>query len=440
MAGSGRRGPAPLTDKREQFARLVEQGVSNSEACRQVGINRRTGTRWRFGRQITGAGGATLEYPPVTATELRVMSPRYLSEADREAIAELRRAGLTLREIGDRIGRNASTISRELKRNVDSQGAKYRPAVAHRMAVKRRARPRQRRVDRDPVLAEFVQERLAERWSPEQISRALTDEFPDEAARHLVPESIYKAIYDRRCSLTRDRVLLLRTRRLRRLPHRQANARRSCGLPAPMKMIGQRPASVRDRVEPGHWEGDFIMGAANLSAIGTLVERTSRKTVLVHMGADKTAAALRDALVAIFAEFPPWMRRTLTWDQGREMSSHLDISRLVGIDVFFCEKSSPWQRGTNENTNGLLRDYFPKGTDLRIHSAAHLLAVAEQLNNRPRKILEWATPAKVFRRHELSPPSLWTPRESSSQLVPLGSNSETMLRRSVESALSGPPP
>jgi IS30 family transposase len=418
-----------LTDQRERFARLIEQGVSNSEACRQVGINRRTGTRWRFGRTIAGAGGATLEYPPVTANELRVMSPRYLSEAEREAIAELHRSGLTLREIGDWIGRNASTIGRELKRNVDPRAGKYRPAVAHRMAVERRARPRQRRVDRDPILAEFVQERLAERWSPEQISRALTDEFPAEPARHLGPESIYKAIYDRRCLLTRDPVLLLRTRRLRRLPHRQANARRSCGLPAPMKMIGQRPASVRDRVEPGHWEGDFIMGAANLSAIGTLVERTSRKTFLLHMGHDKTAAALRDALVEIFAELPPWMRRTLTWDQGREMSTHLDISRLAGIEVYFCEKSSPWQRGTNENTNGLLRDYFPKGTDLRIHSDAHLLAVAEQLNNRPRKILGWATPAQVFRRHELSQSELWRPCEAASQPVPLGSISKTVLRR-----------
>jgi IS30 family transposase len=429
MTGSGRRGPAPLTDKRERFGRLIERGFSNSEACREVGINRRTGTRWRFGRKIAGAGGATLEYPPVTANELRVMSPRYLSEAEREAIAELRRAGLTLREIGERIGRNASTIGRELNRNVDPRFGKYRSAVAHRMAVERRARPRQRRVDRDPVLAEFVQERLAERWSPEQISRALTAAFPDEPARQLVPESIYKAVYDRRCSLTRDRVLLLRTRRLRRLPHRQANARRSCGLPAPMKMIGQRPDSVRDRVEPGHWEGDFIMGAANLSAIGTLVERTSRKTVLVHMGADKTAAALRDALVAIFAELPPWMRRTLTWDQGREMSTHLDISRLASLDVFFCEKASPWQRGTNENTNGLLRDYFPKGTDLRVHSAAHLRDVAEQLNNRPRKVLEWATPAEVFRRHERTMPSLWTPLDSAPPAPPLGSTSETVLRR-----------
>lgn len=429
MVGSGRRGPAPLTDKREQYARLIEQGVNNSEACRVVGINRKTGTRWRYGRKIPGAGGTALEYPPVINNEPRVMSPRYLSEAERERIAEFRRAGLTLREIGDRINRNAATISRELRRNVDERSGRYRPSVAHRMAVERRARPRPRRVDKDPVLAEFVQDRLIERWSPEQISRALPVAFPDEPARRLVPESIYQALYDKGCSLSRDRTLLLRTRRLRRLPRRQANVRRSCGLPAPMKMIDQRPASVRDRVEPGHWEGDFIMGAARLSAIGTLVERTSRKTVLVHLGEDKTAAALRDALVAIFAELPPWMRRTLTWDQGREMSKHLDIARLADVEVFFCQKSSPWQRPTNENTNGLLRDYFPKGTDLRVHSAEHLRAVAEQLNNRPRKVLDWATPAEVFRRYELTIPALWTPPEPASTGAPLGSVSETLLRR-----------
>jgi IS30 family transposase len=418
-----------MTDKRELFARLIEQGVSNSEASRQAGVNRRTGTRWRFGRKITGADGTAVEYPPVIDNEPRVMSPRYLSEAERDTIAELRRAGLTLREIGLQIDRNAATISRELKRNADPRTGQYRPAVAHRMAVERRARPRARRVDQDAVLAKYVQDRLAEHWSPEQISRGLLLAFPDEPTRRLVPESIYKALYDRRCSLTRDRVLLLRTRRLRRLPHRQANARRSCGLPAPMKMIDQRPDSVRDRVEPGHWEGDFIMGAANLSAIGTLVERTSRKTVLVHMGTDKTAAALRDALVAIFAELPAWMRRTLTWDQGREMSAHLDIARLTAVDVFFCERSSPWQRGTNENTNGLLRDYFPKGTDLRVHSAAHLLAVAEQLNDRPRKVLDWATPAEVFRRHELLLPPVSTPLTTPSSTLPLGFRSDPLLRR-----------
>ena len=399
MAGSGRTGPAPLTAQRELYARLIGAGMSNSEACRQVGVNRRTGTRWRFGRSVPAASGPPVQYPAVITPVPRPISPRYLSEDERVVIADLRRAGGTVREIGAELGRSPSTVSRELARNTDPGTCRYRPARAQRLAAERRARPRTRRVDRDPVLAAFVQDKFEQRWSPEQISRALSEEFVGQPARQLVPESLYRAVYDRGCALTRDCDAVLRTRRRRRIPDRQANARRTNALPAPMTMVSDRPASAADRLEAGHWEGDCIMGAGNRSAIGTLVERTSRKTVLVHFGRDKTAAALRDALVAFFASLPPGMRRTLTWDQGKEMSAHLDLARLAEISVFFCERSSPWQRGTNENTNGLLRDYFPKGTDLRVHSPERLLAVAAQLNARPRKILGWATPAAVFDGH-----------------------------------------
>ena len=399
MAGKGRRGPAPLTAQRQLYARLIAQGMNNSEACRQVGVNRKTGTRWRFGRSIPASSGPALQYPPVINTVPRPLSPRYLSEDERVVIADLRRVGATVREIGDQLGRSPSTVCRELARNRDLDTDKYRPAKAHRLAVQRRARPRSRRVDRDPVLAVFVQDKLEERWSPEQISRELAVVFAGEPARQLVTESIYSALYDRECALSRERDAVLRSRRRRRIPHRQGDARRAGGLPAPMAMVSDRPTGAADRREAGHWEGDFIMGAGNRSAIGTLVERTSRKTMLVHLGQDKSAIALRDALIEIFTEIPADMRRTLTWDQGREMSGHLDLARLAEIGVYFCEKSCPWQRGSNENTNGLLRDYFPKGTDLRVHSPERLVAVAAQLNNRRRKILGWATPAAVFDSH-----------------------------------------
>ncbi len=399
MAGSGRPGPVPLTAQRELYARLVGQGMSNSEACRQVGVNRRTGTRWRFGRSIPATSGPPLQYPAVITTEPRPISPRYLSEDERVVIADLRRAGATVRAIGAELGRSPSTVSRELTRNADPDTCRYRPARAQRLAAERRARPRTRRVDRDPVLAGFVQDKFEQRWSPEQISQALSVQFVGQPDRQLVPESLYRAVYDRGCALTRDCDAVLRTRRRRRIPDRQANARRTNALPAPMTMVSERPESAADRLEPGHWEGDFIMGAGNRSAIGTLVERTSRKTVLVHLGRDKSAAALRDALIAIFSSLPPEMRRSLTWDQGKEMSAHLELARLAELAVFFCEKSSPWQRGSNENTNGLLRDYFPKGTDLRVHTPERLAAVAAQLNDRPRKILDWATPAAVFDSH-----------------------------------------
>jgi IS30 family transposase len=314
MAGSGRTGPVPLTAQRELFARLIGQGMSNSEACRQVGVNRRTGTRWRLGRRIPNASGAGLQYPPVITCEPRPISRRYLCEEERGVIADLHRACATVREIAVVLGRSPSTVSRELARNRDPDTRRYRPAKAQRLAAERRTRPRKRRVDRDPVLADFIQDRLEEQWSPEQISRALSVEFVGQAARQLVPESIYRAVYDRGCALTRDRDLVLQTRRRRRIPHRRGDSRRPGGLPAPMAMVSQRPVGATDRLEPGHWEGDFIMGAGNRSAIGTLVERTSRKTVLVHLGRDKSATALRDALVAIFATLPPGMRRTLTWD------------------------------------------------------------------------------------------------------------------------------
>jgi IS30 family transposase len=210
----------------------------------------------------------------------------------------------------------------------------------------------------------------------------------------VVPETIYQAIYRPELGgLRRDLPRVLRTGRRRRKPHRSSDARRTGSL-VDMTMIDQRPAEAADRAVPGHWEGDLITGAANRSAIGTLVERSSRFTILLHLpGGRHTAEAVRDALVAAMAQLPASLRRSLTWDQGKELALHADVAHALGMPVFFCDPRSPWQRPSNENTNGLLRQYFPKGSDLRVHGPERLTAVAAELNDRPRKSLEWHSPA-----------------------------------------------
>jgi len=276
-------------------------------------------------------------------------------------------------------------------------GGRYGAAEAQRLAVLRRRRPRARRLEIDPVLRAFVQQCMDVRWSPEQISHALGTEFPDQPDRQLVPESLYQALYASKPVLQRT----LRTRRWRRRrrPHRRPDARSSFRLATPMVMIDQRPVAAADRLEVGHWEGDLIMGPGNRSAIGTLVERSTRMVVLVHLPHGRTAAAVRDALVGVFTDLPASLRRSLTWDQGKEMSAHAELARTVPMPVFFCQPHSPWQRGSNENMNGLLRDYFPKGTDLAGHTADRLAAVAAELNDRPRKTLGWATPTALIAPH-----------------------------------------
>ena len=396
----GRRGPGalPQVEKREQFARLIAQGFNNSEACRITGINRRTGKRWRHGRTITTRDGRKLHYPPVVTTgagrAAREISDRYLSEEERVRIADLRGAGAGVRAIAELTGRSPSTISRELRRNRDPGSGRYRPFTAHKLAVRRRARPRAGKIAGDEVLRQFVRERLEKRWSPEQISRALRAQFPGDPARHVVHETIYQAVYRPELGgLSRELpARVLRTRRLRRRPHRRPGERRPNGITA-MTMIDQRPAEAAARQEPGHWEGDLITGASNRSAIGTLVDRASRYTILLHLPGRHTAEAVRDALIAAFCQLLPQLRRSLTWDQGKEMALHQQVTAALGMPVYFCEKASPWQRPSNENTNGLLRQYFPKGSDLRAHGPGDLAVVAAELNARPRKTLSWDTPA-----------------------------------------------
>jgi transposase, IS30 family len=388
-------GRPPLAAKREQFGRLIARGIGSAEACRIVGVHPKTGKRWRLGRVMTSSSGTRLQYAAVVDTRKQVISGRFLSEDERVRIADLLGAGSGVRAVAAQLRRSPSTISRELRRNRDPGSGQYRPFGAQRLAAGRRGRPGRGKLLRDRELREFVAGRLAVRWSPEQVSQALRGEFPGDRGRHLVPETIYQAVYRPELGggLCREVPRVLRTGRRHRKAHRRADARRP-GTLTDMINISQRPAEAAGRSVAGHWEGDLIIGAGNRSAIGTLVDRASRFTILLHVpGPRYTAEAVADSLVAALEQLPARLRRSLTWDQGSEMALHAGITRALGMPVFFCDPHAPWQRPTNENTNGLLRQYFPKGTDLRAHVPEQLAAVAAELNDRPRKTLGWDTPA-----------------------------------------------
>ena len=349
-----------------------------------------------------------LDLPPVInpRSEKRY-APGYLSEDERIRLADLRQAKLSIRAIATLMDRSPSTISRELQRGSDSAG-RYRPHEAQRRALARRRVRRDSRLCRDDVLREWVVTRLKARWSPEQISHELRRNFPDRPDRWLCTESIYQAVYRPDLGgLPRELPgRVLRHRRRHRVPRRNAQTRRS-GPVTEMTMIHERPVEVLDRAEPGHWEGDLIMGAGNASGIVTLVERTTRFTLLGHLpNAKHDSATVRDAVISAMNHLPPHLRCTLTWDQGKEMARHPEIaSALATTRVFFCDPHSPWQRPSNENTNGVLRDYFPKGTDLSAHTAEDLALVQVELNDRPRKILQWDSPATRMATL-LGPPSV----------------------------------
>jgi IS30 family transposase len=387
---SRRRTPAGgvQAEKQQRYVRLIAQGLGNSEACRVVGIDRKTGNRWRYGRKVRNSAGAVVIYPPVKITESRPRSPRYLSEQERIQIADLLAAKTSVRGIAAELKRAPSTISREIRRNRDPDG-RYRPYHAEHAARRRACKPRARRIAGDEALAEVVQRLLSRRWSPEQVAHELRVLFADQPSRWLCKETIYQAIYDTAVALTRP---VRRRRRRRRLLGLQRRGRLTA-----MRMIEERPAEVEDRVQAGHWEGDLIMGAANRSAIGTLVERTTRFLILLPFTEGiATTEGVRQAITAALADQPAGLRRTLTWDQGKELALHPQITAATGTGVFFCDPHSPWQRGSNENMNGLLRDYFPKGTDLSVHTAQDIVRIAAEVNDRPRKTLAWQRPAELF--------------------------------------------
>jgi IS30 family transposase len=316
-----------------------------------------------------------------------------LSVAEREEIAVGLAAGLSERAIAAGLGRAPSTVSREVGRN-GSRG-RYRALAAQSQADARAARPKAAKLAGNGVLRDWVQEKLKKKWSPGQVSVMLAAEFPGEPEMRVSHETIYQSIYVQgRGALRRELAASLRTGRAVRKPRRRSDERRG-RIPGQVS-ISERPAEAGDRAVPGHWEGDLIVGTSSASAIGTLVERRTRFVMLLHLphghGADAVAAAMTQAMAGL----PAALRRSLTWDQGSEMAAHAQITLATDLDVYFCDPHSPWQRGSNENTNGLLRQYFPKGTDLSVHSRERLDAVAAELNARPRKTLGWRTPAQAL--------------------------------------------
>ncbi|WUD23899.1 IS30 family transposase [Lentzea sp. NBC_00516] len=385
------RGRRRLTREREAYLALVRRGVSSREACGIVGINVRTGKRWRNGRNPTGSeAGAS----PIISAALSVVRGRFLNEDERVVIADRRRTGATLQQIAAELGRDRSTISRELRRNAHHISGDYRPHAAQRLAEARRPRPKTGKIAANPALRQVIQDGLDLRWSPEQIVRRLRRDFPDRPEMHVVHETIYQTLYlQGRGELRRELAQALRTGRAIRRPRRQVQQRLP-RMATPMVMISERPAEADDRAVPGHWEGDLIIGKDGKSAIGTLVERATRYVMLVHLPNGRTSDVVRDALIDTMSGLPTHLARSLTWDQGSEMHRHHEFSLATDIPVYFCDPHSPWQRGSNENTNGLLRQYFPKGTNLAVHNREHLDAVAVQLNGRPRKTLGWDTPAE----------------------------------------------
>jgi transposase, IS30 family len=320
---------------------------------------------------------------------------RYLDREERYELARLRELGLSVRETARRLGRSPSTVSRELARNAAPRTGEYQPELADRLAWQRQKRPRCSRLAQNPVLRERVQAMLKKRYSPEQIAGRLKLLYPGEAGMQVSHETIYQSIYVYpRGQLRRELQACLRTGRAVR--HRRGR-RDKRGKIVDAVPIGQRPGEVEGRLVPGHHEGDLIMGSkASNSAVGTIVERTTGFLTLLPLHAGHDAGTVADAVIEHMSILPPWFARTLTWDRGTEMAQHQRITAATGIDIYFADPYSPWQRGSNENINGLLREYLPKGTDLGRTTPAQLQAIAAELNDRPRKRLGYRTPAEEF--------------------------------------------
>jgi IS30 family transposase len=400
-----------LMERRAEYDRLRAAGTSRKDAARQVGVHVRTAIDWDLGmRRSQGLRidptGRIMGYNKnVTTLNLRrtrlaaieqQLHSRFLSLSERERIRDLTATGSSIRSIAGALHRSPSTISRELRRNATVTGT-YEPYAAHRTAAGRRPRPKESKLTYREVLREYVSEKLRIHWSPEQICHALVKDHPSDKEMRVSPETIYQALYvQARGGLKKEVQAALRTGRARRKSQNFGQARRN-RFADPMVMISDRPPEIEDRAVPGHWEGDLITGALNQSAIATLVERTTRFVMLVHLPENHSAEAVRDGLVATIATLPAHLRGSLTWDQGSEMATHKAFTTATDMPVYFCDPASPWQRGSNENTNGLLRQYFPKSTDLSVYGLEDLEHVAQELNARPRKTLSWDTPAERFR-------------------------------------------
>ncbi len=434
------RPPVGRREHCQRFWEAIARGVSSEGAAAEAGVSAAVGVRW-----FREGGG-------MPAVSLHPLSGRYLSFGEREEIALLRAGGAGVREIARRLRRSPSTISRELRRNAATRSGRleYRATTAQWHADRRARRPKPAKLASNAELRRYVQERLAgtvttpdgdsiagptvswigrrhgrrkhrrwsSSWSPEQIAHRLPLDFPDDPSMRISHEAIYQSLYVQgRGALRRELTACLRTGRALRVPRARTRGRGK-GFVRPEIMISERPAEAADRAVPGHWEGDLILGLES-SAIGTLVERTTRYVMLLHLprmsghgdqpriknGPALTghgAEAVRDAIAGSILMLPEQLRRSLTWDQGAEMAEHAQLRIDTGVEIYFCDPHSPWQRGSNENTNGLLRQYFPRGTDLSRHSVDELAAVAVALNTRPRKTLGWRTPAEALNDHLLT--------------------------------------
>jgi IS30 family transposase len=396
--------PRGKADAKARFLELIAAGWSVSRAAAEVGVHRRTCQDWARGIRKVGDSrihpdGLVIDYvagtryiKPMTPSVDAVISERFLSIDERLAIADGLVNNHSLTQIAAGIGRNKSTVSREVRAH--SIEGVYLPHQAHRDAAATRARPKTSKLVTNPALRKQVELGLERKLSPEQISNRLRVDFPEDEGMRVSHETIYQALYfQARGGLKREVQTALRTGRTRRKPHRLSDQRQH-RFADPMIMISERPAEVEDRAVPGHWEGDLIIGEAGKSAIGTLVERSTRYTMLVHLPGSHDAETVRDGLIKTIQTLPEHLRGSLTWDQGAEMARHKQFTMATDMDVYFCDPASPWQRGTNENTNGLLRQYFPKGTDLSVYGPEDLEHVAQELNGRPRKTLGWETPAE----------------------------------------------
>ena len=383
----GRRGRKRQLGRESEYWQLLQSGVGTVQACREIGVGRKTGYRWR-----AESGGI----PPVRLAE-PFLSSRYLSLLERQRIATLRGQGQGVREIARRIGRSPSTVSRELQRNLSPHDRDlYDADLAHARARERARRLRRARLAQDAQLRDEVQAKLELEWSPEQIAAWLRATYPERVSWHVCHETIYQGLYHGgKGGLRRELTRRLRTGRPLRKRRRRPD-QRATRFVAPARLIDHRPPIVEQRVRIGDWEGDLIVGRGNHSAIGTLVDRTSRYIKLVHLPGARGAIDLQAAMANVMATMPAQAWRTLTWDQGSEMARHDRIALGFLDGIYFAHPGSPWQRGSNENANGLLRQYFPKRTDLSVHGPDILKAVEDRLNNRPRKTLGWQTPAQIF--------------------------------------------
>jgi len=389
--------------ERRRYWLLVKSGKPREQAALEVGLSVDTGGRW-----FRQAGGV------IPAHVLEPCSNRYLSLLEREEIFAGVERGESIRAVARRLGRAPSTVLRELRRNMHHmyrtrwrlagkagrprvQPFDYRPSLAQRRAEQLTARPKLAKLACNQPLRELVQAKLLKRQSPEQIVAWLHRQFPKQPEMWVSHETIYGSIYVQgRGALRRELAVCLRTGRALRKPHRKNDERR--GRIPGMVNISQRPPEVEDRAVPGHWEGDLILGKNGRSAIGTLVERSSRFVMLLHLPRGQSALEVEEAMLAATKKLPQALWKSLTWDQGKEMRRHAEISIATGLEIYFCDPAKPWQRGSNENTNGLLRQYFPKSTDLRGHPADYLDYVSEEMNTRPRKTLGWDTPAEALNK------------------------------------------